>query len=103
MVKLKDLLKESSPGYENRQFGDPLPKLEDITKKYQEANGIKKAVKNEDVDSQLASLIKQKSDASEKMRQVWSKETGGDHKKSDAMAKKVNAMAKKIKALVAKK
>jgi len=36
MIKLKDLLKESSPGYENRQFGDPLPTLDDITKKYQE-------------------------------------------------------------------
>ena len=36
MIKLKDILKESSPGYENRQFGDPLPTLEDITKKYQE-------------------------------------------------------------------
>ena len=32
MVKLKDLLKESSPGYENRQFGDPLPTLEDVMK-----------------------------------------------------------------------
>ena len=41
MVKLKDLLKESSPGFENRKFGDPLPKLKDITKRYQEANGIK--------------------------------------------------------------
>ena len=41
MVKLKDLLNEISPGYENRQFGDPLPTLSDVTKKYQEANGIK--------------------------------------------------------------
>ena len=40
MIKLKDILKESSPGYENRQFGDPLPTIEDITKKYQEKNGI---------------------------------------------------------------
>ena len=39
MIKLKDLLKESSPGFENRQFGDPLPTLEDIAKKYQEKNG----------------------------------------------------------------
>jgi|TARA_R110000824_G_scaffold187447_1_gene368679 uncharacterized protein YukE len=39
MIKLKDILKESSPGYENRQFGDPLPTLEDIAKKYQEKNG----------------------------------------------------------------
>ena len=43
MVKLKDLLNEkyhTSPGYENRQFGDPLPTLEDITKEYQEKNGV---------------------------------------------------------------
>ena len=40
MIKLKDLLKESSPGFENRQFGDPLPTLKDITKKYQEKNGV---------------------------------------------------------------
>tara|TARA_B110001454_G_C12444496_1_gene319354 strand:+ start:139 stop:540 length:402 start_codon:yes stop_codon:yes gene_type:complete len=40
MIKLKDLLKESSPGYENRQFGDPLPTLANITKKYQEKNGV---------------------------------------------------------------
>jgi len=32
MVKLKDLLKEGSPGYKNRQFGDPLPTLKDIMK-----------------------------------------------------------------------
>ena len=32
MVKLKDLLKEGSPGYKNRQFGDPLPTLEDVMK-----------------------------------------------------------------------
>ena len=40
MIKLKDLLEGknyNSPGYENRQFGDPLPTLEDITKKYQES------------------------------------------------------------------
>ncbi len=39
MIKLKDILKESSPGFENRQFGDPLPTLRDIAKKYQEKNG----------------------------------------------------------------
>ena len=39
MIKLKDLLKESSPGFENRQFGDPLPTLRDIAKKHQEKNG----------------------------------------------------------------
>ena len=47
MIKLKDLLKESSPGFENRQFGDPLPTVEDITKKYQEKNGIKEENLNE--------------------------------------------------------
>ena len=39
MIKLKDLLNENSPGFENRQFGDPLPTLRDIAKKYQEKNG----------------------------------------------------------------
>ena len=42
MIKLKDLLEEGSPGYENREFGDPLPTLDDIAKKYQEKNGIVK-------------------------------------------------------------
>ena len=40
MIKLKDLLKESAPGFENRQFGDPLPTLADVAKEYQEKNGI---------------------------------------------------------------
>jgi len=35
MIKLKDLLKESSPGFTNRNFGDPLPTLKDIAEKYQ--------------------------------------------------------------------
>tara|TARA_R110002167_G_scaffold283439_1_gene488637 strand:- start:21 stop:350 length:330 start_codon:yes stop_codon:yes gene_type:complete len=47
MIKLKDILKESSPGFENRQFGDPLPTVKDITKKYQEKNGIKEEKLNE--------------------------------------------------------
>jgi|TARA_R110000744_G_scaffold344489_1_gene449913 hypothetical protein len=51
MIKLKDILKESSPGYENRQFGDPLPTLEDIAKKYQEKNGIKEESVNEAIIS----------------------------------------------------
>ena len=37
MIKLKDILKESAPGFENRQFGDPLPTLRDIAKKHQES------------------------------------------------------------------
>ena len=40
MIKLKDILKESAPGFENRQFGDPLPTLADVAKEYQEKNGI---------------------------------------------------------------
>tara|TARA_R110000782_G_scaffold262430_1_gene354507 strand:- start:172 stop:756 length:585 start_codon:yes stop_codon:yes gene_type:complete len=32
MVKLKDLLNEVSPGYKDRQFGDPLPTLKDVMK-----------------------------------------------------------------------
>ena len=47
MIKLKDLLKESSPGYENRQFGDPLPTVKDITREYQKKNGIKEENLNE--------------------------------------------------------
>ena len=35
MNKLKDLLKENSPGFKNRQFGDPLPTVDDIAKNYQ--------------------------------------------------------------------
>ena len=36
MVKLKNIISESAPGYENRQFGDPLPTLADVAKKYNE-------------------------------------------------------------------
>ena len=35
MIKLKDLLKESSPGFANRKFGDPLPTLKSIAEKHQ--------------------------------------------------------------------
>ena len=38
MIKLKDILKESSPGFENRQFGDPLPTLKDIKKNRNKIN-----------------------------------------------------------------
>ena len=36
MVKLKNIINESAPGYENRKFGDPLPTLADVAKKYNE-------------------------------------------------------------------
>ena len=55
MIKLKDLLEEGSPGYENREFGDPLPTLDDIAKKYQEKNGI---VKEESVNEAVISADK---------------------------------------------
>tara|TARA_R110002020_G_scaffold21575_9_gene73408 strand:+ start:4877 stop:5200 length:324 start_codon:yes stop_codon:yes gene_type:complete len=45
MIKLKDILKESSPGYENRQFGDPLPTIKDIAREHQ-----KKKIKEENLD-----------------------------------------------------
>ena len=54
MIKLKDLLEGknyNSPGYENRQFGDPLPTLEDITRKYQEGK--------ESVDENILKQIQQ--------------------------------------------
>ena len=54
MIKLKDLLEGknyNSPGYENRGFGDPLPTLEDITRKYQEGK--------EDVNENILKQIQQ--------------------------------------------
>ena len=62
-----------------------------------------KEVINEDIDTQLATLRKQKATESERMRQVWKKETGGDHTKSDAIGRKLTSLQKKIKVLVAKK
>ena len=59
MIKLKDLLNENSPGYENRQFGDPLPTLEDIAKKYQEG---KEETINEAPEQQMASQLNKVSD-----------------------------------------
>jgi hypothetical protein len=35
MIKLKNLLKESSPGFENRQVGDALPTLDSVRTAYQ--------------------------------------------------------------------
>ena len=50
MIKLKDLLNESSPGYENRKFGDPLPTIFDIQKKHQ---GLKEETLEESPDNDL--------------------------------------------------
>ena len=40
MIKLKDLLKESSPGFENRQVGDSLPTLDSVQTAYQTKKAI---------------------------------------------------------------
>ena len=59
MIKLKDILKESSPGFENRKFGDPLPTLEDIAKRHQENNGeIKKPIMEKiDLDQSIVDKV----------------------------------------------
>jgi len=40
-IKLKQLLKENTPGFENRNFGDSLPTLASVQKAYQAKNNIK--------------------------------------------------------------
>jgi hypothetical protein len=35
MIKLKKLIKESSPGFTKREFGDPLPTFEEVMEKHQ--------------------------------------------------------------------
>ena len=36
MIKLKELLKESSPGFTKREFGDPLPTFNDVMGTHQQ-------------------------------------------------------------------
>ena len=43
MIKMKKILEESSPGFDNRQFGDKLPTLKSIADNHQ---------KNEKVDEE---------------------------------------------------
>ena len=67
MIKLKDLLEGknyNSPGYENSQFGDSLPTLEDITKKYQEGKEDvnEEETINEAPEQQMASQLNKVSD-----------------------------------------
>ena len=35
MLKLRKLIKESSPGFTKREFGDPLPTFEEVMEKHQ--------------------------------------------------------------------
>jgi hypothetical protein len=46
MIKLKDLLKESSPGFTDRKFGDPLPTFKGIMKKYKQVYESRFKAKN---------------------------------------------------------
>tara|TARA_B100000780_G_C21122799_1_gene454984 strand:+ start:3040 stop:3414 length:375 start_codon:yes stop_codon:yes gene_type:complete len=48
MIKLKTILKEGSPGFENRKFGDSLPTAKEIklayeAKKLKESDGVDQA------------------------------------------------------------
>ena len=43
MIKLKNLLNESSPGFENRQVGDPLPTLDSVRTAYQAKLALQEA------------------------------------------------------------
>ena len=43
MIKLKSLLKESSPGFENRQVGDSLPTLDSVRAAYQAKKSLEEA------------------------------------------------------------
>ena len=35
VIKLKKLIKENSPGFTKREFGDPLPTFKNVMKKFQ--------------------------------------------------------------------
>jgi hypothetical protein len=43
MIKLRNLLNESSPGFENRQVGDPLPTLDSVRAAYQAKLALQEA------------------------------------------------------------
>ncbi len=43
MIKLKDILSESSPGFENRQVGDALPTLDSVRTAYQAKKSLEEA------------------------------------------------------------
>ena len=45
MIKLKNLINEGSPGYTDRQWGDPLPTLTDIMEKKDKDYGLTSDVK----------------------------------------------------------
>ena len=69
MIKLKKLIKEGSPGFTKREFGDPLPTFNDVMEKHQTNEsgilykaGVKKYVK-EGMAKILSAAGKKKSHA----------------------------------------
>jgi len=67
MIKLKKILNESSPGFENRKFGAPLPTLEDI----QTAHNAKQDLKEEYVESMNAIELDEYLAEIEKLWKAW--------------------------------
>ena len=67
MIKLKDLLKESSPGFTKRKFGEPLPTLKSVMEKHnsccdnckegKECCSVEEDVITEQMDKKLADVI----------------------------------------------
>ena len=62
MIKMKKILEEGSPGFDNRQFGDSLPTLKSIADNHQQDETIDeetivesniKVLKSTDVDSKI--------------------------------------------------
>jgi len=57
-MKLKKLL-ESTPGFQNRKFGDPLPTLSSVQKSFQSKQGIKEEDANATGEFDYDYFIKQ--------------------------------------------
>ena len=51
MIKLKKLIKESSPGFTKREFGDPLPTFKNVMKKFQ-------ANESDESDEKVSEVVK---------------------------------------------
>lgn len=68
-INLKDLLKENSPGFENRKFGDSLPTLDGVRKAYQAKNNIKEESLNEEYIELISGYGMD--DALEQLEDAW--------------------------------
>jgi hypothetical protein len=51
VIKLKKLIKESSPGFTKREFGDPLPTFKNVMKKFQ-------ANESDESDEKVSEVVK---------------------------------------------